>query len=244
MKFAYGVLAALTFSGCASPTMPLPPVASGVDPVTANTRPTAIRGSRYCEVLVVARSGLKLGIEVYTTFGLNDCPDASWRALDPTALQAQLDAAAIVLNGPRYWTFDRMENTKLIDRTPRQLGGLAMRLAGRLERSLLDTDVPPYSFVQVARTTVWIYEAGAPVYELTDPEGNTYLMQSFSTQNVPQTMASLATLGERLRPPAGWSFRTRVPTETIAVEAFDGVAVVTQDELKNTYQRAAAGPRR
>jgi hypothetical protein len=77
------------------------------------------------------------------------------------------------------------------------------------------------------------------VYELVDPEGGVWIMQSYSAQVVPQTEAELATLGARLALPAGWSFRTRTLEAELLVTARGGLATVTQDELQNTYQRAS-----
>jgi hypothetical protein len=62
-------------------------------------------------------------------------------------------------------------------------------------------------------------------------------MQSFSIQKAPQTIASLATLGERLHPPSGWKFRTRVLEAELRVPAVDNVAHIVQDDFENTYQQ-------
>jgi hypothetical protein len=55
-------------------------------------------------------------------------------------------------------------------------------------------------------------------------------------QHAAQTEASLATLDQRLRMPAGWSFRTRVLDVALRVTAIDGVAHIVQDDVFNTYQ--------
>ena len=52
------------------------------------------------------------------------------------------------------------------------------------------------------------------------------------------TEADLPELGSRLQLPPGWSFRARVVSEDYVVEDQDGVAIVLQDELANTYQLA------
>jgi hypothetical protein len=90
---------------------------------------------------------------------------------------------------------------------------------------------------KVQRTTVWVYDAGKPVYELVDPQGHVYDMQSFSGQKVDQTIESLATLGQRLHVPDGWTFRSRVLTSELQLTAVGGVAHVVQDDLANTYTR-------
>jgi hypothetical protein len=67
-------------------------------------------------------------------------------------------------------------------------------------------------------------------------------MQSFSQMKDP-TLAidDLSSLGERIEPPAGWTFRVRTLAEDLEVLSSDGVATVVQDELQNTYQLMSAG---
>ena len=108
----------------------------------------------------------------------------------------------------------------------------------------------PYTERPVARDTVFGFDGGSTVYELVAPDGTTYVMQARS-QIVDETLeeSDLPTLGDRLELPEGWSYRVRSLEEALAVQSTDGVAVVVQDELQNTYQRidpawtgARAGP--
>ena len=94
----------------------------------------------------------------------------------------------------------------------------------------------PYVSLSVARTTTWVYDAGAPVYELADPTGRIFDMQSYSVETVPQTEASLAGLGQALHLPSGWTFRSRTLDVALKVTAVDGLATIVQDENGNTYQ--------
>jgi hypothetical protein len=234
---AAALLASIAIFGCGAPEPPKPPLAE----VTGSTKPPVeLRGLRYCEVLIAASKGLRVTIDVYNSIGLNECPEADWSKLDAAQLTKELHAERVLLNGPRYWTFDRMEGSHLIDPTPRSFHGLAMRLAGRLELSVSEATGKhePYTRHDVRRTTTWFYEAGKPVYELVDGDGHVYAMQSYSVQHAPQTAESLATLGERLKPPPGWSFRTRVLDAELRVTAVDGVAHVVQDDFANTYQQS------
>jgi hypothetical protein len=88
----------------------------------------------------------------------------------------------------------------------------------------------------VARTTSWVYDAGKKVYELVDPQGKVFDMQSYSVQTTPQTEDSLADLGAVLSLPSGWMFRSRTLDSALTVTAVDGMATVVQDERQNTYQ--------
>jgi hypothetical protein len=229
-------LSALALSGCGAPQLPAPPAALGVD---AGSRPSALRGVRYCEVLIGGSKGLNIALDVYNTIGLNECPAEPWTKLDAKALEKELGAERVLLNGPRYWTIDRLDGSHLLDPTPRDFHGIAMRKAGHLDLSLgeLASQGKYYVRHDVKRTTVWKFDAGKRVYELIDAEGRTYVMQSYSVQKAPQTEESLTTLAERLHLPSGWSFRSRVLDAELDVLAQEGVAHIVQDDLANTYQQ-------
>src|SRR5262249_28774742 len=145
---------------------------------------TNVRGGRYCEILVGKLTGSDVHVDVYNTYPLDDCPEAAWAAVDPAQVKTDLMADSVTLNGPRYWTMDAFENTALVDPTPRPLGGLQMHLAGTLDAPLATVQAgqAPYSPLDVNRTTTWIYDAGKPVYELVDPQGRVFDMQSYSVQ--------------------------------------------------------------
>jgi len=84
---------------------------------------------------------------------------------------------------------------------------------------------------------VYTYDAGKPVYELTSPEGDVYIMQSYAQIADPDlTMDDLPTLGSRLALPDGWTYTTRMLTEPFELVT-TGLAYVLQDELYNSYQR-------
>ena len=62
-----------------------------------------LRGDRYCEVLLITvKAGLAAG-EVWNTYPLNDCPQATWNALDAKKLATENNVPIAMLNGPRFW---------------------------------------------------------------------------------------------------------------------------------------------
>jgi hypothetical protein len=74
------------------------------------------------------------------------------------------------------------------------------------------------------------------VYELVDPTGRVFVMQSYSQQrDAALEEAGLASLAGRLTPPAGWSYRARILDSTLRVEGPSIEATVLQDDLANTY---------
>ena len=61
------------------------------------------------------------------------------------------------------------------------------------------------------RTTTYTYNAGSEVYKLINPQGEEYIMQSYSRLiDQDQSIDDLATLSDRLNLPAGRSFRAEV----------------------------------
>lgn len=225
------VLAALALTAACSSEPP-----KGA-PDMANA-PAMMRAMRYCEILVGNLVGSDVQLDVYNTWGLNDCPAAAWGAVDAAQVMTETGAAIVRLNGPRYWMQDAFENSSFLDPTPRTLGGIAMRLSGRVSVPLAEASgQTSYRTRTITRSTVTVFDAGKPVYELVAPDGRVFTMQSFSVQLAADlTPAALDGLAARLTQlPTGWQFRTRTLTETLRVAAMAGTVTVVQDELADTY---------
>ena len=206
-------------------------------------QPQDLRDQRYCEVLVGARgSYLPHELIVYNTIGLNECPQWLWSRITVAKVKAEARAHFVRLNGPRHWTIDAFVGSELLNPAVRTFEGLAMREAGVLHLGFRDfLSQRPYAEHTVARKTTELFKAGLPVFQLLDPDGEVFFMQSYSLQVDPkQTMDSLKTLGQRLRLPKGWSFRAVTLRADYSLEAAGGQATVVQDDLLNTYQKSAA----
>lgn len=231
LSVVVGLLAACTASTAAT---------GGADDASVDTAPVDHRGFRYCEVLVGTIGDSTIHVDVYSTEGLNDCPDASWNQLDPAALKTQFAADMVILNGPRYWMLDSLAGSALQDTTVKALGGIEMRKAGAIDLPVTDVAAmsKPYVKHTIHRDSAFHFWANQLVYELVDPAGNAYAMQSYSVQKQPLTQTDLADLAKKLTLPAGWSFRTRVLTAEMVLTAIDGNATVVQDDLGNTYSLA------
>ena len=176
--------------------------------------PADLRGTRYCEIIPVYRDGLSFNLEVYNTLGQNDCPPAVWDAIDPKALAKELGAEEVVMNGPRFWVMDRIIGSgETMDGTTKVFDGLAATQRATLSLPFRDIlfGSKPYSEKTINRDTTYIYDAGKPVYEITDDKGNVYVMQTFAEiVDKDLAMDDLAGLGARLKLPRGWSYATRV----------------------------------
>ncbi len=194
-----------------------------------------IRNQRYCEI--IAWKG-KLTFAAYSTIGLNDCPDKQWKQLTKEGIEKQLNSSFVYLNGPRYWVLDKIIHAALINPQIISFNGLEMREAGVLHVSFLDLIRPhkPYRQRTVDRNTTCVYADRKPVYELIDPTGQIYVMQSYSVQKAVQTIGDLSTLGNRLHLPKGWRFCTGTLQKTTELVAIDHKAFVVQDDFWNTYQ--------
>jgi hypothetical protein len=198
--------------------------------------------SRYCEVLLADVEGDSAIVNVFNTVGLNECPSELWDALDTDEIAEEQDVFMAVLNGPRFWTVDGAAGGDAATGETEDFGGIEMQKVAEIQLplaialELLDRADPYVEFV-VDRDNAWIFNAGREVYELINPDGEAYVMQTYSHQ-VDDTLASadLPSLGERLQLPAGWTFRARVVPSELVVQA-TGQAIVTQDELRNTYQK-------
>ncbi len=209
-------------------------LACGDQSPTGNTQ-NSVRGVRYCEVLAVINEG-GFRADVYGTQGLSECPADQWEALDPQTIQEELGALAIVMNGPRYWLIDGLRSFGEIGES-RLFGELEMRKFASVALEPGDISQNPYSERSVVRDTEFTFAAGSEIYELTEPTGKVYVMQSYS-QIVDDTLTEtdLPTLDDVLQPPEGWTYSVRILDEAMVVVDVEGIAVVVQDELQNTYQ--------
>ena len=200
---------------------------------------------RYCEIIMTVTDEDGNDVtEVWGTPGVDPCTDEAWYAIDPAAIQAENDASFVDMNGPRNFVVDGTVDTgdgtgtgaaSGGETTPKQFGDVTMMLLATTEAT---EESSAYVPDLVERTTTWTFEAGTEVYELTDPDGNVYTMQSYSLiEDRTITFEDLPTLGDRLDLPDGWSYSSRVLDEPLQVALSQDGAVVVTDDLRNSYQR-------
>jgi hypothetical protein len=159
-----------------------------------------------------------------------------WDTLEPTTIAAETGALLVKLNGPRRWVIDGIgQKVNAMEPVLREFNGLLMRRLAVIDLG----DQPstsPYTDNHVDRGAVFFFDAGKPVYELIDPNGLTYVMQAYCLGVDPTTdEASLLTLGERLAPPEGWTYRVRTLETELVVDTTHKVATVLQDEFEHSY---------
>ena len=195
---------------------------------------TDLSGKRYGEVLLVTPGEAGPQATVYNSFPLNDCPAELWSALDPHAIAKENSAAAALLNGPRYWLMNSIEKRPQGPQVTKTFGGIEMIQQATVLLSSMSPS--PYTVNRVNRNTVFVFNAGEEVYELIDPDGQRWVMQTWSQVTDPDlSRADLPGLASRLNLPEGWAYQPRVLTETLRVDTTTRPAHVTQDDLTNSY---------
>ena len=195
-----------------------------------------MRGVRYGEVLAVFLRDTGLEAEVYGTQMLNDCPQELWETLNADEIAKDMGAVFVKLNGPRYWLLDGLgSKVAVVDPVFKDFNGIQMRRIATIPIGA-DFAAGPYTIRNVNRGAVFFFDAGKTVYELVAPDGRAFVLQARCVGVDPgMTEESLATLGERLALPEGWSYRTRVLDAELVVDTSATLATVVQDEFENTY---------
>lgn len=195
MGIAGGILIA---AACGTGPAPAPTTSA-----TTRAVATDLRGKRYCEVLLVHVGLSGFSADVYNSYGLNDCPQSQWAALDSGKIANQNGALTAVLNGPRYWLMDSIVKDGAPGHTT-TFGGIEMRNDATVDIGNPVTAARPYTPHTVNRRTEFTFDAGQQVYELVEPNGTRWVMQSWSQKTDPTlSQADLAGLASRLTLPTG-----------------------------------------
>jgi hypothetical protein len=196
-------------------------------------------GKRYGEVLLVRSGDAGPEATVYNTFPLNDCPAFLWDKLDAKAIAEENGAVAALLNGPRYWLMSSIGKVGRDTLEHKTFGGLEMIRQATVRLATMNPS--PYHLNEVDRKAVFTFDAGREIYELVDPDGRRWVMQTWSqTVDRGLTLADLPGLATRLSLPAGWSYQARTPTAPLQVDTMARTAIVTQDDLANSYSLQVA----
>ncbi|MEM1348324.1 MAG: haloalkane dehalogenase, partial [Myxococcota bacterium] len=126
------------------------------------------RGAQYCEILLVSMRDGALEAEVWGTQGVSTCPLEQWDALDPEQIKQDTGALFVQMNGPRLWLPNRT-SAKISNPAQRSFGDLRMNRMAKLQLPPGQNGVEPYTTQPVLRDTIYRFEAGEEVYELTSP---------------------------------------------------------------------------
>ena len=242
-----GLLVALLFSTSAA--MAAYPVSSGP------TYPPDMFNYQYCEVLLKVPSSPS-GLPVFNTTGYNNCPyysaltgqaildsyNATYYAGNPYGLPS--GANGIILDWPRNWIYDQaVENippgttTYLTLDVPEPNAPITtFGFVG------FNTDISGLAYTpsNVVRDATWTYFANNLIFELLDPSGSLYVMQSYARFLEPSLtyaeLQDLAYMNSVLDLPAGWSYGVAQLAQQFD-NISDGNAILVQDALGNSYMK-------
>jgi len=251
IKWAVGIIAAVIVVAAivlySKLVVTLPDESASAKPFTFKD----VRGHRYTEIFLIGGNAITkdLKANVYNTWGLNgtdttgdSCPAALLDKVDVKAVKEHYGVLASFKNGPRLWALDwiEVEMGRELD-----FGGMKARWVNWLDLKGLSTEpgAAAYKNITVGRHTKFGFDKGKHVFMLDDPEGNSWIMKSFSQITYPdQKFEEAGTLGSRLKLPPGWKFRAPVlDQDLILTPDQNGIAHITQDDFGNTYDRVG-GP--
>ena len=211
------------------------------DPQPTSPAQQELRNDRYCEVIPSVQNGSTVTSYIYNTLGFNHCPPGKWNKLTEAEVNQEFGSQKAQLNGPRHWVLDHIQSTGSETSTGETFtfGGIEMGRDGTLTTPAGGSTVgeQPYVVNQVKRDTIWTYDAGKPIFELTAPDGHVYVMQSYS-QIVDKKLQyqDLPWLAGLLNLPPGWSFTAKRLTRTLQLNS-NGLAYIVNDDLFDTYQQ-------
>ena len=211
-----------------------------------------LRDYRYAEIGLFAKDPLKkvLYVSTYNTTGLNggddshdSAPASLLQKLDPKRIAKQYQALSALIGPPYHWTTDwladRIGAVRSFEGLNAQWMGNTLAPSAALSPKSAS---PPYHMTLTARTAVAGFKKGSVVYLLDDPKGRTWVMVSYMNNNIPDlTIDKLDSLGDVLKLPQGWKFRTATLAKELVLEPKAGFAGVTQDDKGNLYH--LTGPR-
>ena len=231
---------ALTLSACGSGSSPTSTSSN------TNQVPSELRDYPYCEVIPNTVSGNTLTQHVFNTLPYGPCLSQQFATITEQDISNAYNAAysanstSADINGPRAWVVDQITATGGVTSSGDSLtvNGIKFGLTGMLTFPVgsppLGSD--PYVPYTVNRNTIYLYRAGTLVYELTDPNGNVYVMQAYSKQIDPSlTLNALKDIGPTNQLATGWTYSSRrLPADLTLTAA--GSTTIVNDHYANTYQ--------
>ena len=199
----------------------------------------SVFGKYYAEVLLIRRGQPSVQAAAYLSPPLDDFPNQLWRELDPQLIAAEQDVDTVVLDGPRCWLMNSIEQAPHNPLETKSFGGVAMHQQGSVAlpaSAVSEMNAEPYVPKQVNRKTIFTFNAGHRIYELVDPIGRRWVMLSFSQiMDVRLSLADLGALGDRLTLPPGWAYRSQKLVNPLRLNTMNQPSQIILDNLGNIY---------
>jgi hypothetical protein len=116
------------------------------------------------------------------------------------------------------------------------------RVARRYQALLAKRPSDAYRFQASPRTAIEGFLKGTTIGVLDDPKGRAWVLAAYTGRDKEEAGDDpVATLGGRLKPPAGWTFRTRTLDRDLILEARVGTAAALEDDAGDVYHLAGQG---
>jgi hypothetical protein len=211
-----------------------------------------LRGYRYEEFDLFSRDVIKKipYVSVYNTTGQNagedtrdSAPKSFAEHVDPRRIAKQYHAVLAAVSLPRTWTIDWF-----VDRVGavRNFDGLdaAWMGNGQAPEASLAGKQPSsvYHPRPVARTSILGFKKGSKVYLLDDPKGRTWVMvASTAKDSSGASLDALDDLGDQLKLPPGWKFRTLTLDKELVLEPKSGASEYVEDDKGDVYDLTGRG---
>lgn len=154
-------------------------------------------------------------------------------------VMTEYNSPTVWMSGIRHWLMDKLRVG--LSTNVRNMDGLDTRWAADIvlpEGANFGNPEQAYLIQDVTCNRTWFYDKGKPIFILDAPDGTPFIMQSYCQIIDPNlTYEQLPTLGEKLKLPAGWKYRTKTLDQNLTVNGIQpgNKWRVTQDELRNTY---------
>ena len=206
-----------------------------------------ILDQRYLEIFLVTGSKDDPKALCYNTQTLNggdrtgdSAPQSLVDKLDVKTMAKENNALDGFVNGPRRWCLDWIEIPLGVER---DFNGLKAAWVATLNmKGVTRGKENNYRSMTIARKSAFGINKGTKVFILDDPQGNTWVMKSYSlvldpTMNRDKVPDMLA----RLKLPEGWKYRVVELDRDLVLLPECGIATIVQDDLDNTYDLTGLG---
>jgi len=248
------LLATTLFSGSAAFAAVTYPESSGPTPVSN------LYNFQYCEVLLNVPTSTQ-GRPVFNTTGYDDCSNystltsaavvAAYNNAFPDNNPYNLPAGAIVPGTIEDWPRNWVYNSASEQIVPGTTTYLELDVPNTPDYTIFgfvafNTNITGDAYIpsDVQRNATWTYNAGNLVYQLTDPSGNLYVMQSYARFIVPtlaiDDLQDVAYMDTILGLPAGWTYSVKQLAQEWQ-NISQGNAYLLQDAAGNSYMQYVPG---
>jgi hypothetical protein len=199
----------------------------------------------FCEVALINGTSKSNAIaDFYNSTGTDICTPERFAGLDKGKIIKETGSREAFLNPSRTWMFDKFDVYE--NGAERIFGGIKMTWMGVVPVEELEKGVTKGHYVPgyIYRNSQYTYNKGREIYLLDAPDGEVFVMQSFTNAVQKEVdINHIKDLGRLLHLPPGWKFRSVVLDRELLVnqKRTNNLAHVFQDDLKNAYQGSDGG---